>query len=1528
MPEGGAYSSQDIAVVGMAARFPGARHIDEFWLNLRNGVESISFFAKEDAIAAGMDPRLVEDPNFVRACGVLQDPELFDAGFFGYNAREAEGIDPQQRLFLECCWHALEDAGCDPREYDDMVGVYAGCGMSTYYFQLYKNPRFVAETGHFQLLVSNDKDYLSTRTSYKLNLKGPSLSMQTACSTSLVAVHYACEGLLRQHCDVAIAGGSSIRIPQKTGYYYMPSGIYSPDGHCRAFDAAAEGTVFGHGVGVVVLKRLADALESGDRIHAVIRGSAVNNDGSDKAGYTAPSVRGQAEVVAMAHSIAEVDPKTITYIETHGTGTALGDPIEVEALTQAFRAGTSECGFCAIGSVKTNIGHLDSAAGIASLIKAIVALEHGFIPPSLHFQTPNPRIPFAETPFYVANSLIPWPRGSSPRRAGVSSFGIGGTNAHVVLEEAPELEPTAVSARSSSLFVLSATTHSSLEAATRNLADHLAQHTSTNLADFTYTLQVGRKAFPHRRIAVAHNARQAAAALAENRRVLSAVHAGKERPIVLMFSGQGSQYAGMGSGLYREEPSFRNSVDTCAKLLAPELGLDIRTILFPDPADAQSASQRIGQTQITQPALFVVEYALAMLLSEWGVKPAAMIGHSIGEYVAACVGQVFSLETALRLVAARGRLMQAAPAGAMIAVPIPEAQMRQFVNGDLSVACVNEPAQTIVSGPFAAIGALEERLRKEGIEAQHLRTSHAFHSAMMDGALRPFAEILKQHSLSPPTIPFISNVTGSWIADRSATDPNYWVAQLRRTVRFSDGIRTILNDLSNWIFVEAGPGQTLTRLVKRQSDGIVVPCLPSHQQQRTDSDVLMTAIGSLWLQGAPIDWKQMHRHEKRRKVTAPVYPFARHKYWIEPSAPPPAETRAAVPEPTNVEDWFYIPFWEETPQAPSRGTPQKSDWLVFEDSCGIGAQVASILTQTGQRVVSVRESHRFAAIDENTYEIDPRDKSDYEALARSLRASDRTPTRIAHFWTVPPHQAAASEFDRFQSAQVNGLFSLLYLANALVKEGLKRSVRIFVISTDLHRIANSGEICPAKATVLGACKSIPQEYSDLRCRSIEIELPRVNGATGTAAELLAAEVLSDSLDAVAGYRGDTRWVQTLKPVRLTAAAEQPSCLRRSGAYLITGGLGHIGLVLAEYLARTFQAKLILVGRAPIPERDEWQQFVSQNGPHHATSRKIVKLQALEELGSEVMAVSANIADQEQVGRLVSQVRARFGSLNGVIHAAGVLAPEAFAGIQEATPQSCELHFDAKVYGLLTLAEALRSEELDFFLVASSISSFLAGLGFLGYASANIFMDAFVAKQNRAAGPRWISINWDAWSFERISTLDGPREPSIGPAAGVESFKRVLAAETLSQVIVSASPLQPRIDRWIDFKSLTAAEAAPAETSSATYHARPDLTTDFVPPQTETERALAAIWQELLGLSEVGVRDNFFTELGGHSLLATQMVSRIRKNFEIDFPLRRTFDLPTISELAEAIDELTIARSAVSRGVPSSASAASAGVSKI
>lgn len=1512
------HADSEIAIIGMSCRFPGANDTDTFWQNLRDGVESIRFFENQELVASGVDPALVSNPNYVKASSIVPDIECFDASFFDFSAREAEMIDPQHRLFLECAWEAMERAGYDTHTYEGAIGVYAGTGTNTYLLNNLDSNLDVLETAvAFQLMIGNDKDFLPTRISYKLNLKGPSINVQTACSTSLVAIHLACQSLLNGECDMALAGGVSIRVPQKIGYLYQEGMILSPDGHCRAFDAKAQGTIAGNGLGIVVLKRLEDALEDGDCIHAVIKGSAINNDGSLKVGYTAPSVDGQAAAISEAQAVAGIEAETVSYIEAHGTGTPLGDPIEIAALTQAFSASTQKKNFCAIGSVKTNVGHLDTVAGVASLIKTVLALKHQMIPPSLHFEQPNPKIDFANSPFYVNSKLSEWKTDGTPRRAGVSSFGIGGTNAHVILEQAPPQE-TSGQSRPWQLLLISAKTNSALDTATANLVEHIKQHPDLNLADIAYTLSIGRKAFNHRRMLVCQGLNDAWATLSspDTKRVFTQFHELGERPVAFMFTGQGSQYVNMARELYQVEPTFQEAVDACADILKPLLGLDLRHVLYPSEEQVNEASQQLQQTAITQPALFVIEYALAQLWMEWGVRPVAMLGHSIGEYVAATLAGVFSLEDALALVTARGQLMQQLPAGAMLAVPLPEQEVQPLLGKTLSLAAINGSSLCVVSGEADAINVLQHQLAAQGVECRLLHTSHAFHSAMMEPILEPFTELVKNISLQPPQRPYISNVTGTWITAAEATDPRYWARHLRQTVRFADGLQELLKEPAQ-ILLEVGPGRTLSTLARRHPDKapeqIVLSSLRHPQESQSDVAFLLQTLGQLWLAGVQVDWSGFYTHERRLRLPLPTYPFERQRYWIERQKPGGNDRATQVSSLTkkpDIADWFYLPCWKQSVLlALGRGdlATQRSCILVFVDQCGLGEALVKRLEQQGQDVIIVKIGSEFAQLSDRIYTLAPQERHHYDALFDELLAQDKLPNRIVHLWTVTPPGHIESGFEAVDKAQEKGFYSLLFLAQALSKQHITDTLQIAVISNNLQSVTGEEVICPEKATVLGPVQVISQEYPNISCHSIDVVLP----ASGSRqAEKLVHQLLAEltalTSDRIIAYRGFHRWVQTFEPVRLDKAVEETPRLklREGGVYLITGGLGGIGLVLAEYLAKTVRAKLILTGRSALPAKDEWEQWLATHDEQDSISHKIRKVQELEALGAEVLVVSADVANLEQMQAAIDRAQRQFGSLNGVIHGAGITEDRLFTVIQQTSKADCEQHFQPKVRGLLVLEKVLQGTDIDFCLLLSSLSSVLGGLGYVAYAAANLFMDAFGRQQQQNSDIPWISVNWDGWQFEEntkktASVASNLAEFAIKPDEGLKAFRRILFWGELNQVVVSTGDLQARIDQWIKLESLSV--------NSGSLHSRLDLQNAYVAPSNETERAIAEIWQEILGVEKVGIHDDFF-ELGGHSLMATQLMSRVRTSFGVELKFQNFLTSPTIKSLSETVEEALVSKS--------------------
>ena len=1346
----------DIAVIGMAGRFPAARDLAEYWNNLRDGVESLTQLTDEQLEAAGIDPALLRDPEYVKAAFLLPEMEMFDGAFFGFSPRDASIMDPQQRHFIECSWSALEHAGHVPQTFDGSIGVYAGCGASMYMINnLLTNPQLVQQVGFFLLRhTGNDKDFLATRVSYLMNLTGPSVNVQTACSTSLVAIHQAVQSLLNGECDMAIAGGSTIRQPHTAGYVYKEGEIVSPDGHCRSFDESSQGTVFGSGVGVVVLRRAVDAIADGDTIHAIIKGSAINNDGSMKVGYLAPSVDGQAKAVAEALAISGVNPETITYVEAHGTGTPVGDPIEIVALTQAFRTKTRKSGYCALGSVKSNIGHLDTAAGVAGLIKTVLALEHRQIPPSLYFERPNPGCEFENSPFFVNTTLREWTSTGAPRRAGVSALGAGGTNAHIILEEAPNAGPSDDPARPQQLLVVSAKTPAALDAATANLARFLRDRRDVSLADVAHTLQVGRHAFAHRRAIAAVDAAEAVELLESNdpKRV-AAQHAGEEAPAVaFMFAGGGAQHATMGAHLYATEPLYRGEIDRCLAFMKAKYGVDLAPLMFPLLDDAEQATLELERPSLALPALFSTQLALAKLLMSWGIEPQAMIGHSMGEYTAACLAGVFSAEEGLSLVTIRGRLFERLAEGGMLSVPLAADELRPMLPPELSIAAVNAPELCVASGPVKAIETLERALAAQEIDCRRIHINVAAHSAMLEPILQEFGAFVRGISLSAPKVPFVSNVTGTWITDADATDPTYWVRHLRQTVRFADGVGELLADPRR-VLLEVGPGRTLTTLARqhsaKQASHGIYPSMRHPEEQVSDVAFALGALGRLWTHGVEVDWRALHGEERRRRIPLPTYPFERHRHWIAPGKG--VSTVVAEDGPPrkrpDVAQWLYQPSWRRTPSgvaAQSTGAV-----LLFSDDCGLGAKVADGLRAVGRDVWTVTAGSGYARIGERDHTIVPTDRDAYEALLRDLAAEGVAPADIVHCFSVTPASPSLSA----ERTRELSFFSLLSLAQAVIAEDLSHPIRLSVVSSDMQQVAGESVLSPEKALLLGPCKVIGQEMPNVQSRSIDIVLP-LSGSwqERQLVQQLVGEIGSPIVEEVVAFRGADRWVQTFESVSVDPDA-RPSRVREGGVYLITGGLGGIGLTVAEYLARVAKARLVLVGRAAFPDRAEWDGWIARRGENDRVSRAIAQVRAVEALGAEVMVARGDVTNRERMAEIVRTAVGRFGTIHGVIHGAGALDDGLIATKDRAT---AERVLAPKVEGTLSLDAALAGIALDFFVVFSSRGAVAGPAGQVDYVAANAFLDAFAHRKTTLDGVPTIAINWSAWRDVGMAASLGAR----------------------------------------------------------------------------------------------------------------------------------------------------------------------------
>ena len=1349
----------DVAVIGLAAHLPGADGIGAYWENLSRGIESIRHYSREELTKAGEAPHLLARPDYVPAAAPLQDFEKFDAEFFGLSPKEAAIMDPQHRQFLEVAWEALENAGHPPSGAKGPIGVYAGCGMGSYfYFNICSNRDLVDDVGMFLLRhTGNDKDFLSTRVSHIFDTTGPSVNVQTACSTSLVATHYAAQALLTGECDTAIAGGVTIELPQHRGYIYKEGEVLSPDGHCHAFDHRAQGTVFGSGAGAVVLRRLEDAIRDGDHIWAVIKGTAINNDGAAKAGYLAPSVDGQAAAIAEAHQMAGVTADTIDYVECHGTGTYLGDPIEVAALTQAFEETTDETGFCKLGSVKTNIGHLDTAAGVASLIKTALALHHRQIPPSLGYEKPNPAIDFEHSPFRVNDTLSDWTSHKGPRRAGVNSLGVGGTNAHAVLEEAPGRAASEQSDWPFQLLTISARSKAALDGNATNLAAHLRNHTDQDLADVAWTLHQGRHAFERRRVVVSETHESAAALLEENdpRRVFT--HVALDQPdTVFMFPGGGAQYAGMARDLYETEPVFAEWMDRGLEILAPRLDYDIRAIWLPEAGHETEADKRLQQPSVQLPLIMICEYALAQLWISWGVQPAALVGHSMGENTAACVAGVMSFEDCIGLVHLRGRLFDTVPAGGMLSVALSAEELTPLLGDDLDLGAVNAPSLSVATGPQAALDTLEAELKARDVDCQRIQIDIAAHSRMLEPILQEFGDYLRSITLNVPQIPFTSNRNGQMITAEQATDPDYWVAHLRDTVHFADCIGTLAR--KNRIFIEVGPGKALSSLSGQHQEieaNQVISSLRHPDDTTADDAYFLAMLGRVWALGGTFDWQQYWGEARRVRVPLPTYAFQRGSYYIEPGNAQTAAGSRWLMREEDYDQWGWRPGWRpayaacDVDVAGDLSGIAPETWVIFADEAGLCDQVAQKLRNSGHTVLTVRSGDAFAREGNDGYILSPeRGRESYDALIADLGARDILPTRILHGWLATTRETFRPGSSFFHRNLEQGFFSLLFLMQAIGDEGWSHNLHMTVLSSGAAQVSDEPLAYPEKAMLAGPARVTGREFPNVTVTTLDLDLPQNTGRGARGRADLSGfvgpvleEILAPPASLTVAQRGPKRFEMGYRPQPLAQTEDAQPLLKERGVYMITGGFGGIGLTLARRLIDESQARIVLVSRGGLPERSGWDQLLGNTAPGDPVARRIAAVRALEKAGGEVLCLAGDVSNVEDMREIKAEVESRLGPVNGIIHAAGVIEDGL---IQTKSMTEIEDVFAPKLHGTKVLEEVFPDGVLDWLVLFSSSSTATAPTGQVDYVAANEYLNAY-AKSRSGDKTRVHAIGWGIWA---------------------------------------------------------------------------------------------------------------------------------------------------------------------------------------
>ncbi|MFI0514216.1 SDR family NAD(P)-dependent oxidoreductase [Streptomyces sp. WSLK1-5] len=1494
-----------IAVVGMASRFPGARDVAGFWRNLRAGATSFVRLRDEQLRRAGVPEERLSDPDYVKVASLIEDCDLFEPALFGITPREAEAMDPQLRVLMEICHTGLQDAGYDPMSYEGRIGVYTGARSNDYLaYNVRANPRFMDIIGEARARIGNQTDFLSTSISYRLGLRGPSLTTVTACSTSLVSVHLACAALLNNECDIALAGGVEIPLPLSRGYQHSDgAGILSPDGVVRPYDGDASGTVFGAGAGVVVLKRLSRALADRDPVHAVVLGSAINNDGSSKATYSMPSEAGQAEVLTAALRRADVDPASVGYVEGHGTGTLAGDPVEVAALNRAYGAGRRGTRDCGLGSVKGNVGHLGAAAGICGLIKAVHTVREGVIPASVGYRTPNPRIGFDAGPFYVVDETVTWPDTGTPRRAGVNSFGVGGTNAHVIVEQ-PPAAPARVTRRPYHLLTFSARTATALESMEAEFASWLDK-AGDGLADVSYTLTAGRTARPVRHAVVARDRADAVSRLRGG--PAGAEHAvphGVPPKVAYLLPGQGAQYAGMARGLHEREPVFAEAIDRCADVLADSHGLALKEILFPAQSDA-AAQARINRTSATQPALFAVEYATARLLRDWGLAPDAMVGHSIGEYVAAALAGVMEVDDALRLVADRGALIESLPAGSMLAVFLSEADLRPMLPVGVDVAAVNAPQVCVVSGPTPAVQDLRRSLSELDVATTVLRTSHAFHSPMMEPVLEKFAERVGRVRLRAPRIPFVSHVTGDWITPEQATDPAYWAHQVRACVRFSDAAALLVAD-GGYAFAEVGPGHALTNLLgetakERGASPVAVATVGGAQDERDDVHVLLDGVGQLWTHGVPVRWDRYWGQEERGRVHLPVYPYERERFWVEPAEPDAGSRKTATtPAVGSPDSGLYVPTWTETappPASESAAPSGDSTWVVFaQPGEKVAAGLIRLAGDAGHDVVVVHPGLEYAEEADGHVTVRPRESADYARLLTRVRTSGRARLRLVHAWLVG-NRPSRTEQATVRTLLDQGLYSLLAALQEVARQAAGDTVEVSVVTSGMQDVLGDADLQPVKAAVRGLVRTARREMRSVNVRAVDVG----PGKTDVLADQVFREIVSEAAEQETAYRGRKRWAATYAPVKGTddggELGDAPPVLEMEGVYLVTGGLGGLGLELAVQLAEMARARVVLVGRtAELPPRSEWDGLIA--GSKEAAL--VQRLRAVEAAGGQVMVCAGDVTDEARMRAVRARVMRTFGRVTGVFHLAGVPG----GGLIEVRdPETVGRVLAPKIQGTYVLDRVFRPSLLVLY---SSIAAVTGDYGQSDYAGANAAMDAYAQAQWNA-GRHVVSINWPQWSQIGMAAraghlLGGYRESAISSAEGARMLRWILASGTGPQVIVSPGGLR---GRQRQAARVAAAAGNSPVAPEGTLGARP-VGTPYTPPRSTVEKALAELWQQAIGMRQIGLDDDF-RELGGSSIVAVRLVQRMSARFGVQISLAEVFEWRTLRMAAAAIEAATEAR---------------------
>ncbi len=1416
---------KDIAIIGMSGRFPKSASIKELWDNLYSGRELIHFFTEKELEEKGVSLSDRQQPNFVGAGSFVSDTDKFDYPLFRYTVHEAGIMDPQTRLMHQLVWEALEDAGCTPETYHKKTGIFMGANKNLPW-SVYATVTPVPHVDDMTKRKLSNPNFMASLIAYKFNFKGPCYFIDTACSTSLSTAHLACRSLLLNECGIAVVGGARLSSDEEKGYFHQEGGITSRDGHNKTFDSTSSGTIACDAAGVVILKRLEDALLDGDDIYAVIKGSAMNNDGSEKGGYTMPSIQGQAECIRLAHKISGVSPTDITYVEAHGTATRIGDPIEVEALNIAFNNDTTHK--CALSTIKSNMGHADEAAGVSGLIKTALAIKHRTIPGSLHFHQVNPAVNFAGGPFYVNASTAPWK--GTLLTAGVSSFGIGGTNVHMVLQEVPTVSTKALD-RGHQVFRISAASPEALERYEVRLQDFLRDNPAADINSIAYTLQTGRRSLDYRKTLVAASVEGLIQQLVANTKT-HAVTPGHH--MVFMFSGQGAQYVNMGRELYDKYPAFREHLDKGLALLQQLNNIDFKAVLFNESDD-----KRLHDTLYTQPVLFVLEYALAAWLMQLGIRPDYMIGHSLGEYVAATISGVFSFEDAVRLISQRAALMFAAETGEMLSVAAPLGRLEKDLLAQVAVAAVNTQDSCVLSGTHDNIAMVKEKLTQLGISVISLQTSHAFHSPMMEPVIAPFKAALAKVKLHAPTIPFVSNVSGKLITAAQAVSPDYWCEHLLSTVYFERGLQTLL-ELDRPVFVEIGPGRTLASFLNRvkgaASEAAVLTTIRHQRDQIADTQHFAGFLGNVWVNGYDIDWNVFYGDTKPSKLHLPTYSFDPLVITSKVTLSDSLLQHQSASTKTLAES-FYIPAWKHSPLPVS--SDAEKNILFFNDGSAAATQLLSALVAAGHEVTTVLKSTSFDNSIPGSIFIDTASEYCMDRLFEYLQSKTADLVHVVYTWALSSHADHSEDYQ---------------LLLGLLKACRDVSIRFTFLSDRNYQVSGNETAGSLQQHTAALLQVAAQENTEYSATVLDIDTTTL---TEKDIRLIQQEIARMRQTDKVAIRYGRRWELQFDALPQTTSI--PSILPQEGVCVITGNLDELVYSLTEILQTDYAAKVVIC-----------------TDSHTSIPKSFDQLGLLPGI-SQIR--QFDLTDTDSWLAAIEAIEEEFGPINGVIHAARYNGDIAL--VNDITLTAMVHHFEARVDVLQAMLRVFENRGLDFFRVFSTLSSFVGGISYGLYAAAAALMDALALREYPGL-PQPVVINPDRLHKDA---------PWIQYADLREILHLSFAYPELRQIVVSK--------REVNHLTLKPVEAAKPKVQTEIN--RRHLANGFKAPQSPTEVKIAGMMEDIFGASGIGADDDFF-EMGGDSLKALMLINRIRKETGADIAIQEMFENKTTARLASLTDE--------------------------